>query len=467
MATTRIISMHINKGKTIAQCLKARVDYVKNPDKTEQGELISSYACAPETADQEFLLCRNAYIANTGRHIRNEVIAYQVRQSFKPGEVTPEEANKIGYELASELLGGEFAFIVATHVDKRHVHNHLVFCAYSLDCTHKFKDVLRSGAVVAELSDKLCKEHRLSVIEHPQGKTVSYDKWLADQANLSQRGMLRMIIDCALKLQPDGFDALMQLLEEVGCRIKRGAHVSVKLPDGKRFIRLDSLGDEYTEDALQRTLSGEHVHIPHVPRSHYTRPQIAMLIDIETKMREGKGCGYQVWAERHNIEAISKSVIYLKEHDIDSYDELMNRISSATQRRNEISTRMRSTQSHMKELGVQKTAILNYRRTKEIYTQYQESGWSQDFYLAHKEEIDKHKSAQEVYAKADGKLPTLAGISAEYTKFLEQKRADSALLDEVKAELTDLYHIKKNLDIIAEDVSNDEKEKKRSGRNER
>ena len=139
MATTRIISMHINKGKTIAQCLKARVDYVKNPNKTEQGELISSYACAPETADQEFLLCRNAYIANTGRHIRSEVIAYQVRQSFKPGEVTPEEANKIGYELASQLLGGEFAFIVATHTDRRHIHNHLVFCAYSLDCTHKFR----------------------------------------------------------------------------------------------------------------------------------------------------------------------------------------------------------------------------------------------------------------------------------------------------------------------------------------
>ena len=305
------------------------------------------------------------------------------------------------------------------------------------------------------------------MIEHPQSETVSYDKWLGDQANLSQRGMLRIILDSALKLQPDGFDALMQLLEEVGCRIKHGAHVSVKLPDGKRFIRLDSLGDEYTEDALRRTLSGEHVHIPHVPRSHYTRPQIAMLIDIEAKMREGRGGGYQVWAERHNIEAISKSVIYLKEHDIDSYDELMNRISSASQRRNEISARIRSTQSCMKELGAKKTAILNYRRTKEIYTQYRDSDWSQDFYLAHKAEIDKHKSAQEVYAQADGKLPTLAEISAEYTKLLEQKRADSALLDEPKAELTDLYHIKKNLDIIAEDVTYDEKEKKRSGRNER
>lgn len=154
MATTRIMSMHINKGKTIAQCLKARLDYVKNPDKTEQGKLISAYACAPETADQEFLLNRNAYIAKTGRRIRNEVIAYQVRQSFQPGEVTPEEANKIGYELASRLLNGDFAFLVATHDDHAHIHNHIVFSAVSLDCTRKFKDVLRSGKVVAELSDK-------------------------------------------------------------------------------------------------------------------------------------------------------------------------------------------------------------------------------------------------------------------------------------------------------------------------
>ena len=122
MATTRIIPMHINKGKTIAQCMKARIDYVKNPDKTEDGEFISSYACAPESADQEFVLARNQYLMNAGSGKKNEVIAYQLRQSFKPGEVSAEEANKIGYELAERLLHGEHAFIVATHTDRRHVH---------------------------------------------------------------------------------------------------------------------------------------------------------------------------------------------------------------------------------------------------------------------------------------------------------------------------------------------------------
>lgn len=437
MATTRIMSMHINKGKTIAQCLKARLDYVKNPDKTEQGKLISAYACAPETADQEFLLNRNAYIAKTGRRIRNEVIAYQVRQSFQPGEVTPEEANKIGYELASRLLNGDFAFLVATHDDHAHIHNHIVFSAVSLDCTRKFKDVLRSGKVVAELSDSLC------------------------------RDTIRMMIDSALRMQPDGFDALMQLLEEAGCRVKRGAQISVKPPAGKRFIRLDSLGAAYTEDALRNVLDGRQVHIPRIPRSQYTGRQIALLIDIEKKMREGKGRGYQVWAERHNLDAVSQSVIYLKENGINSYEELMSRIDSGTKRRNQLKDSMKTCQARMKAISEQRKAILTYRRTQAVYVQYRESGWSSQFYQAHAKEIEAHKAAQTVYAKENGKLPTLAELSAEYERLLCQKRADSAALAEAKAEVSSLWHIKTNMDTIASDELIEEKETSRADRNAR
>lgn len=437
MATTRIMSMHINKGKTIAQCLKARLDYVKNPDKTEQGKLISAYACAPETADQEFLLNRNAYIAKTGRRIRNEVIAYQVRQSFQPGEVTPEEANKIGYELASRLLNGDFAFLVATHDDHAHIHNHIVFSAVSLDCTRKFKDVLRSGKVVAELSDSLC------------------------------RDTIRMMIDSALRMQPDGFDALMQLLEEAGCRVKRGAQISVKPPSGKRFIRLDSLGSAYTAAALRNVLDGRQVHIPRIPRSQYTGRQIALLIDIEKKMREGKGRGYQVWAERHNLDAVSQSIIYLKENGINSYEELMSRIDSGTKRRNQLKDSMKTCQARMKAISEQRKAILTYRRTQAAYVQYRESGWSPQFYQAHAKEIEAHKAAQGVYAKADGKLPTLAELSAEYERLLCQKRADSAAFAEVKAEVSSLWHIKTNMDTIASDEPIEEKETSRADRNAR
>ena len=316
MATTRIIPMHINKGKTIAQCMKARIDYVKNPDKTEEGELISSFACSPQTADQEFVLARNQYLMTVGNHKKNEVIAYQLRQSFKPGEVTAEEANKIGYELASRLLNGDHAFIVATHTDRKHIHNHIVFCATSLDCSHKFRNVWNSSRLVAEISDELCTEHHLSVVQNPQNKTISYDQWEGDQAKLTLRDSLRITIDAALRMQPDGFDALMQLMEEAGCLIKRGAHISIKPPGGERFIRLDSLGAEYSESALRQTLEGLHVHIPKIPRSEYTYGQVKRLVDIEAKLREGKGKGYQVWAERNNIDAKAQSIIFLKEHNI-------------------------------------------------------------------------------------------------------------------------------------------------------
>lgn len=455
MATTRIMSMHINKGKTISQCLKERVEYIKNPDKTEGGELISSYACSPETADHEFLLARNAYLANTGRQIHNEVIAYQLRQSFKPGEVTPEEANQIGYELASELLKGDYAFIVATHTDRKHIHNHIVFCPVSLDCTHKFRDVIRSGKLIAELSDKICKNHRLSVIKHPQNKTVSYDKWLGNNAKVSGRDRLRMTIDAALRLQPDGFDALMQLLEDAGCCIKRGAQISIKPPDGKRYVRLDTLGTEYAEAALRSALAGHHVHIPKVPRSQFTPSQVELLIDIEAKLHAGKGKGYQRWAERHNTDAVSKSMIYLKEHHIASYDELEEKLRTTLASRNAIKDRIRTTQTRMTEIRNQRNAIFSYRKTKDIYTQYRESGWSPTFYREHKAEIETHKKAQEIYGAADGKLPTLSELSEEFDRLLTLKREDSEALSQQNAELSDLRHIKKNLDILLSDESYD------------
>ena len=467
MATTRIIPMHINKGKTISQCMKARIDYVKNPDKTEDGTLISSYECTPESADHEFVLARNEYMSLVGKQNPNEVIAYQLRQSFKPGEVTAEEANQIGYELASRLLGGDHAFLVATHTDKKHIHNHIVFCATSLDCTHKFRNRWNSSRLVAEISDELCREHHLSVIENPQNKTVSYDKWQGDQKELTQRDSLRMIIDAALRVQPDCFDALMQLMEEAGCLIKQGAHISIRPPEGKRYIRLDSLGAEYSEASLRQSLDGKHIHIPKVPRRDYTPSQVKRLIDIEAKLRMGKGKGYIVWAERNNIDAKAQSIIYLKEHQISSLDELEAQIMVFRSERNALHASIREKQNRMKEINQQRQAIRDYRRTKEIYTQYKDSGWSVKFYNEHRDEIEAHRKAQAVYTAAEGKLPTLKELSAEYDALRELKKKDEFALEELKPQLTTLNHIKYNCDILMRDVLPEEKYHTRSEREDR
>ena len=328
MATTRIMSLHVSKGKTARQCIQERLDYIMNPAKTDGGLLVSSNACLPETAAEEFMLNREEYLINTGREYANEVLAYHVRQAFKPGEVSPQEANEIGKELAQQLTGDQYAYVVATHIDKHHVHNHIIICSTASDCRHKYRDVKKSGKDLILLSDSLCHEHGLSVIQYPQKKTVSYDKWQGNQKELTHRDFLRMTIDAALRMQPDGFDALMNLLEDAGCFIKRGVHISIKPPDGERYIRLDSLGPEYHEDSLRRTLAGHHVHIPKTARCDYTNSQIKRLIDIEAKLRSGKGKGYKVWAERNNIDAKAQSIIYLKENHIGSIDELEDQLQS-------------------------------------------------------------------------------------------------------------------------------------------
>ena len=452
MATTRIMSIHVNKVKTARQCITQRLDYIMNPQKTNDGVLISTYACSPETAADEFMLYRQQYQANTGRTQESEVIAYHVRQAFKPGEITPEEANEIGKELAEKITGGNHAFVVATHIDKHHIHNHIIFCSNDLECRHKFRDMKRSAKDVVQLSDSLCREHSMSVIEHPQDKTVSYDKWQGNQKKTTRRDDLRMMIDAALRMQPDGFDALMQLLEDAGCLIKRGAHISIKPPEGERYIRLNSLGPEYDEAALRKVLAVDHVHIPKIPRGDYTESQIRRLVDIEAKLRAGKGKGYQVWAERNNIDAMAKSVIYLKEKHIGSLDELNDQIAELQAELDAHKSTISQAQFRMKEINRQRQAIRDYGRTKEVYTQFRESGWSTAFYQEHQEEIEAHKQAQAVYAEFDGRLPTLKELTEEYDALRAQSDQAKAALEELKPKMTDLKHIKYNFDILERDV---------------
>ena len=451
MATTTILTIHINKGKTPKQCVAAQLNYIMKPTKTNGGALISSHACMPETAVNEFMLYRQEYFENTGREIENEVLVYHVRQAFKPEEITPEEANEIGKELASRMTDGQFAYVVATHIDKHHIHNHIILCSTDLEGQHKYRDVKQSAKDLAQISDSLCREHELSVIQNPQDKTVSYDKWQGNQRRFTHRDELRMIIDAALRMQPDGFDALMQLLEDAGCRIKRGAQISIKPPEGKRYIRLDTLGPEYDEASLRRTLARDHVHIPRIPRGDFNGSQVKRLIDIETKLHAGKGKGYQVWAERNNIDAKAQMVIFLKEHHIDSLEELNDQIQKLTDQRDSLKASIRENQNRMKEINRQRQAIRDYRRTKDVYVQYRESGWSSRFYQAHRQEIEDHRNAQAVYSSHDGKTPTLKELTAEYDELKEQKESDQAVLNELKPKLTDLKHIRYNYEILERD----------------
>jgi len=200
MAATWIHPIHINKGKTIGQVLSERTGYAKNKektsldnavsyaansDKTGTGELVTAYGCTVEAADMEFLLSKREYLAITGRTQDNDILAYHIRQSFKPGEITPEKANEIGQELARKFTKGGHAFIVATHVDKRHIHNHIIFNSTTLDSTRKFQNPLGSSKIIRRISDNLCLEHGFSVIENPKpSRGQNYHKWKEQKVEL-------------------------------------------------------------------------------------------------------------------------------------------------------------------------------------------------------------------------------------------------------------------------------------------
>ncbi len=258
MAATRLIALHVNKGKTVAQCLADRTDYSQNAAKTNDGEFISSYECDPKTADEEFLLSKRQYQHITGRQQKNNIIAYQIRQSFKPGEITPEEANQVGYETAMRWTKGKHAFIVATHIDKSHIHNHIIYNSTSLDATRKFKNFFLSGLAVQRLSDMVCLEHGLSIItpkpyRERQKRTV-YPK------KRTQRDELCDAIDVVLKQKPKSFDGFVQALADMGFEFKDGKQPAFKGENQKRFIRLRSLGEGYSKEEIQAVVSGKNLH---------------------------------------------------------------------------------------------------------------------------------------------------------------------------------------------------------------
>lgn len=232
MATTRIMPLHVGKGRTESRAISDIIDYVANPQKTDHGRLITGYECDSRVADAEFMLAKRQYIAATGR-VRgaDDVIAYHVRQSFCPEEITPEDANRLGVEFAKRFTKSKHAFIVCTHIDKAHVHNHIIWSSVNLDCDRKFRNFWGSTKAVRRLSDTICIENGLSIVENPKPHGKSYDQWLGNQAKPSHRELLRAAIDNALAQKPTDLDALLKLLRESGCEVsKRGKSYRLKLP---------------------------------------------------------------------------------------------------------------------------------------------------------------------------------------------------------------------------------------------
>ena len=459
MAATRLIALHKNKGKSVAACLKSRTDYVQNPDKTEQGELVSCYECSPLTVDEEFMLSKRQYELVTGRRQKSDVIAYQIRQSFKPGEITAEEANKVGYELAMRFTKGKYAFIVATHTDREHIHNHIIYNSTALDSTRKFRDFLLSGLAVQRLSDLICLEHQLSVIEiKPYRERQKRTLYPPKESN---RDRLCGVIDTILAEKPKDYEDFLKRLEQQGYEVKRGKYTSVKGARQKRFIRFRTLGAGYSEEELKAVISGEVEHHPRQKQKRIVPEQkFQLLVDIQAKLAEGKSMGYARWAKRYNLKEMSKTLIFLQEHKIGSIKEMQERVDAATARYHELGDSIKAAEARMTEIAVLRTHIVNYARTHSVYDAYRKAGYSKRFLDAHREEITLHKAAKAAFDEAGlKKLPKAKDLSIEYAALLKKKKEAYPDYRKARDEMQELMKAQKNVEMFfAEEKDTAEKE---------
>ncbi len=450
MATSRLIPMHVNKGKTIGQSLSDRTDYAMNPAKTNDGELVSAYECDPAIVDAEFLLSKRQYRAHTGRTQTRDVLAYQLRQSFKPGEVTPEEANRIGYELAMRWTKGRHAFIVATHVDKAHVHNHIIYNSTTVDCARKFRNFWGSTAAVRRLNDTICLEHGLSIVEQPKRHGISYGKWLGDNKEPSQRDLLRQAIDAALAKKPCSFDAFLAEMTTAGYAVKRGKHTAFCADGMDRFIRLRSLGDGYSEDEIRAVITGERSHAPQKKTILTSAPErVNLLVDIQAKLQAGKGGGYERWAKVFNLKQMAVTLNYLSEHKLLDYGALEAKTVESTARFNALSGQIKAAEKRIAELTALRKNIFQYRKTRDVYVAYRKAGYSKQLYAEHTSDILLHKAAKAAFDALPGKkIPPLSALQAEYDALLLEKKSAYGAYVRARKDMQEVMTAKANVDTI-------------------
>lgn len=445
MAATRLIALHINKGKTIAQCLRDRTDYAQNPEKTEKGELVTGYECDPMTADEEFLLAKRQYLHITGRRQQSDVIAYQIRQSFKPGEITPEEANRVGYELGMRFTKGKHAFLVATHTDRAHIHNHIVFNSTSLDCKRKFRDFHNSGLALQKVSDIICMEHGLSIIEKkPYKERVKRTEYPKRRCF---RNEIRQAIDQALQKKPKDFEEFLHLLEQDGYTCKRGKHTSLWKEGQDRFLRFRSLGEGYTEEEIRAVILGEKEHrIRSKGKQVISQKRLNLLVDIDTRL-QAKGIGYQRWATVYNLKQMAQTMIFLREHGIEDIDQLQKKSQQATERFDQLDEKIKTAENRLVEIAALKKHIINYAKTREVYGDYRKSGYSKKFYESHREAITLHKAAKDAFDELGvKKLPKVKELTAEYAEVLADKKTAYAHYRNVRSEMQEYLKAQKNIE---------------------
>ena len=423
--------------------------------------MISSYGCDHMTADAEFLLAKAKYKAITGREQKRDadVLCYQIRQSFKPGEITPEEANRVGYETALRWTKGNHAFFVATHTDRQHIHNHIYYNSTSLDCTRKYRDFFRSGRALRRLSDRVCIEHELSVIHdpklHSQGRFRHYGQWLGDVRRPSQREQLRAIIDEVLAQPPADLPSFLSALEAAGVQVihGRGGVLSFRLPGFERPARWRSstLGGGYGPEDVQAVLDGRAP--ARAGGGGDARPKARrfnLVIDIQQRMAQGKGPGYGRWAKLYNLKQMAAALQFLQENGLTDYAELEAKTEAAVDRAHTLAGELRDVEEALGRTSALMGAVVQYAKTRPVFDGYKAARYSKKYLAQHEAELADYRAAKTTLNDLlDGaKLPKMAQLKEKHRKLAAEKKALYAKYRAAQQEMRQAVAVKTNIDYL-------------------
>ena len=443
--------MAVTKIKPIKSTLSKALDYIENPDKTDGKMLISSFGCSYETADIEF-----GYTLSQALD-KGSNLAFHLIQSFAPGEVDYEKAHEIGKQLADAVTKGQHEYVVTTHIDKGHIHNHVIFCAVNFVDHHKYNSNKRSYYGIRNMSDKLCRENGLSVVVPGKGsKGKSYAEYQAEKTGTSWKGKLKIAVD-ALIPQVSSFEELLTRLQAAGYEIKPGKYVSCRAPGQERFTRLKTLGADYTEEAIRERIAGRRAKAAKAPRE---QRGVSLLIDIENSIKAAQSKGYEQWAKIHNLKQAAKTMNFLTEHKIEQYADLVSRIEEMAAESGQAADALKDAEKRLADMAVLIKNVSTYQKTKPVYDAYRKARNREKYRAGQEQAIILHEAAaRSLKAAGIAKLPNLAALQSEYEALQAQKEALYADYGKLKKKVREYDIIKQNIDSILQADRQPEREK--------
>ena len=451
-ATTYLKSHKRADKRTALQSLKDRFDYGLNPEKLGA---VSSYLCDPATAHAEFMLVKNQYQGETDRRAGHGALCYQIRQAFPHGEVTAEEANRIGYETAMRWTKGKYQFFVCTHTDKAHIHNHIYFNATAFDRSRKFHNFIGSSFALRRLSDRVCIEHDLSVIQNPKqhskGRYLHYGQWIGEKPP-SAKQRVRLAILAALEKKPTDFADFLRLMEESGFSVKqgRGGVISFLAPGQEKPTRLraSTLGVGFDPEDIKAVIAGERP-LPELPEEPTVPPRrVDLIIDIQERMAQGKGPAYERWAKVYNLKQMAAALQYLQEHHLTDYAALTASTEAAVDHFHKLSDELRTTEEALSKTSELMAATVDYAKTRPVFDGYKAARYSKKYLAQHEAELATYRAAKDTMNTILGgaKLPKIEALKKSRRELAGQKKELYAEYREAQRQMREAVAIKANID---------------------